>query len=85
MTEQTTTMSYKPSEMSVEQLVQVNQGLGHQIDKLRADRVHIGKLIAQKLKDERIAALKAQIADLEAQVNAEAPGAVIEATAAAVS
>lgn len=84
MTEQNT-VSYKLSEMSVDDLVLVNQGLGHQIDKLRADRVYLGKLIAQKLKDARIAALKAQIADLEAQVNAEAPGAVIEATAATVS
>jgi len=85
MTQQTTTVSYKLSEMTVDQLVQVSQGLGHQIDKLRADRVHLGKLIAQKLRDQRVADLKAQIADLEAQVNAEAPGAVIEATAATVS
>lgn len=42
------TFSAKLSELSVEQLVQLSQMLGRQIDKTRADRMHINALIRAK-------------------------------------
>lgn len=76
-----TTASYKLSEMSVEQLVMVNQGLGNQIDKLRADRLKTSELIAAKLVAERRAGVVAEIERLQKQIDGEAPGAVIDASA----
>lgn len=79
-----TTISLKPSEMTVEELVQVSQGLGHQIEKLRGQRAQLKELIANKLREQRVNDLKAQMAALQDQIDAEAPGAVIEARASAV-
>lgn len=73
------TVSKKLSEMPVEQLVQVSQALGHQIEKLRADRAHIKALIDQKLAEEPVRRLEAELAEMKARVNGVAPGAVIEA------
>lgn len=73
------TVSKKLSEMPVEQLVQVSQALGHQIEKLRADRAHIKALIDQKLAEEPVRRLEAELAGMKARVNGVAPGAVIEA------
>lgn len=73
------TVSKKLSEMTVDELVQVSQGLGHQIEKLRADRAHIKALIDQKLAEEPVRRLEAELAEMKARVNGVAPGAVIEA------
>lgn len=73
------TVSKKLSEMPVEQLVQVSQALGHQIEKLRADRAHIKALIDQKLAEEPVRRLEAELAEMKARANGVAPGAVIEA------
>lgn len=73
------TVSKKLSEMPVEQLVQVSQGLGHQIEKLRADRAHIKGLIDRKLAEEPMRRLEAELAELKARVDGAAPGAVIDA------
>lgn len=76
-----TTTTYKISEMTVEQLEMVSQGLGHQIDKLRQDRAQIAGLIKKKLAEREAEELQAQIDELVARKNAVAPGAVIEAAA----
>lgn len=72
-------VSKKLSEMPVEELVQVSQALGHQIEKLRADRAHVKQLIDQKLAAEPLRRLEAELADMKARVNGAAPGAVIDA------
>lgn len=74
--------SYKLSELSVEQLTQLSQAVGHKIDKLRADRIKLNELAAKKRDEERKAVVKAEIARLQASLDGEAPGAVIEASAA---
>lgn len=76
------TQSYKLSEMSVEQLAMVNQAIGRQIDKLREDRLKINELIKARIAKDRRDVAMAEIARLQAQVDGEAPGAVIEATVA---
>lgn len=88
-----TTLSMKLSEMSLDQLVQVNQALGRRRDKIRDDMLHIRGLIDKKLTTQRADAINAQIARLEAErdgrplpaepgvVHATAPGAVIEVKA----
>lgn len=78
-----TTESYKISEMSLEQLVHVSQGLGRDIDKLREKRMVIRKLIEQKNAEGHNASIDAQIKKLQAQRHGTAPGAVIDATAKA--
>mgnify|MGYP000405576790 FL=1 len=42
------TQSFKISEMSLEQLVQLNQGLGHQIERLREQRVYLKNKIDER-------------------------------------
>jgi hypothetical protein len=69
-----TTMSSPLSDMTLEQLVQVSQGLGHQIEKLREQRAHLKAKIA-----ERLAAGERTSVEL-APGDAAAPGAVIEPT-----
>ena len=76
------TESYKLSEMDVEQLVTLSQGVGRQIDKLRQQRADLKALIDKKLHEQRHASVKAEIARLQAQIDGDAPGAVIEASAA---
>lgn len=73
------TVSKKLSEMTVDELVQVSQALGHQIEKLRADRAHIKALIDQKLAAEPLRRLEAELADMKARIDGAAPGATIEA------
>lgn len=68
-----TTASAKLSELSLEQLVQLSQGLGHQIDKLREQRLHLKVLI-----DKRLAAGESES---KSGADATAPGATIVATA----
>lgn len=83
------TGSFKLSEMSLEQLEQVNQALMHKREELREQQLHIRKLIDARLEEKRVDELNAQISALQAQrdgkaagaVDAVAPGAVIEAKA----
>lgn len=49
MTTEATTVSLKLSEMSLTQLVQVSQGLGHDIERLREQRRHLKALIEARL------------------------------------
>ncbi len=78
MTEQTTTVSIKLSDMTLDELVQVSQGLGHQIEKLREQRRYLNARIAQRLAaGERNG--QAAPAPAEGAGDATAPGAVIEA------
>lgn len=68
-----TTVSIPLGDLTLDQLVQLNQGLGRQIDKLRDQRIHLNKHIAQRLAaGERNAEPGAG--------DAAAPGAVIEAS-----
>lgn len=88
-----TTLSLKLSEMNLDQLVQVNQALGRQRDKIRDDMLHIRGLIDKKLATQRVDAINAQIAHLVAErdgkplpdepgvIHGTAPGAVIEVKA----
>lgn len=78
-----TTVSLKISDMTVEELVQVSQGIGHQIEKLRSDRAYLKRAIDAKLQQQHSDAIKAQVAALQAQLGAVAPGAVIDASSAA--
>lgn len=75
MSEQTTTtVSIKLDDMTLEQLVQVSQGIGHEIEKLRAQRAYLRDKIAA-----RLAAGERTSTD---PGDAEAPGAVIDTTTA---
>lgn len=72
----TETVSVSLSELSLEQLVQVSQGIGHDIERLRAQRAHIRRHI-----DSRLAlGERTSTADESESV---APGAVISASAQA--
>lgn len=65
------TRSIRLDELSLEQLVLLQQGLGAQIDALRKDRAHLAQKIAARLAaGERTSTQGA---------DAQAPGAVIEA------
>ena len=69
------------AELSLEQLVQVSQGLGHQLDKIREQRAYLRAKIAERLaagEREGDAERKAAAA---AGGDATAPGASIEASA----
>lgn len=69
-----TTLSVSLDDMSLDQLVQVQQGLGREIDRLREQRVYLNAKIAQRLAaGERNGAPD--------PVDAVAPGAVIVARA----
>lgn len=72
MSENVTTYSVAVDELSLEQLVQVSQGIGHQIERLREQRLYLRRKI-----DARLAAGERT----STAGDAEAPGAVIEATA----
>jgi hypothetical protein len=74
-----TTFSVNLADMSLEQLVQVSQGLGRQIDKLRERRAYLRAKI-----DARLAAstlVRSPAARSDASGDATAPGAAIEAMA----
>lgn len=72
MSENTTTYSVPIAELSLEQLVQLSQGLGHEIEQRRAQRAYLRRKI-----DERLAAGERT----STQGDAVAPGVVIEASA----
>lgn len=61
-----TTLSMKLSEMSLDQLVQVNQALGRRRDKIRDDMLHIRGLIDAKVKGKLAEDINSQIRKLEA-------------------
>ncbi len=75
MTTESTTISVKLDDLTLDQLVEISQGLGRQVDKLREQRAYLNGKIAQRLAaGERNG--QASTSD------ATAPGAVIEASAA---
>lgn len=77
----TTTVSINLADMSLEQLVQVSQGLGREIDKLREKRAYLKARIEQRLaQGERTSV---ELAPQPAKGDAVAPGAVIEASTSA--
>lgn len=61
--------STKLADMTIDQLVQLSQGYGHEIEKLRDKRRHINSHIFARL----------QKGERNGDGNAAAPGAVIEA------
>lgn len=73
MSEQTITHSIAVADLSLDQLVQLSQGLGREIDKLREQRQYLKAKI-----DERLARGERESA---ADGGAQAPGAFIEASA----
>lgn len=73
MSEQTITHSIAVADLSLDQLVQLSQGLGREIDKLREQRQYLKAKI-----DERLARGEREAA---ADGDAQAPGAFIEASA----
>ncbi|MFN7434122.1 MAG: hypothetical protein ACK5YV_16710 [Betaproteobacteria bacterium] len=74
-----TTFSVNLADMSLEQLVQVSQGLGRQIDKLRERRAYLrAKIDARLAAGERTSV---EAARSDASGDATAPGAAIEAMA----
>ena len=75
MTEKNT-ISVPLGELTLEQLVQVSQGLGREIDKLREQRAYLKAKI-----DARLAAGERTSTELGQAQDATAPGAVIEAKA----
>ncbi|MGV3727724.1 hypothetical protein [Hydrogenophaga sp.] len=82
------THSMKLSEMSLDQLEQVNQSLGRQRDLIREQMLHIRGLIDKKLAAEREVAINAEIQRLQdlrdgKAVDASAPGVVIDASSSA--
>jgi DNA-binding GntR family transcriptional regulator len=80
MSEQNTTVSIALDELTLEQLVQVSQGLGREIERLRAQRAHLkAKIDARLAAGERTSI---ELAPRPADGDAVAPGTVIEASAA---
>lgn len=73
MSDQSVTHSIAVDELSLAQLVQLSQRLGREIDKLREQRQYLKAKI-----DERLARGEREAA---ADGDAQAPGAVIEASA----
>ena len=73
------TESINLADLTLEQLVQLSQGLGHDIEKLRQQRAYLKGKIAERLaKGERTSV---ELAPKKAEGDAEAPGAVIEVKA----
>jgi len=73
----TTKISIPLEDLSLEQLVQISQGLGREIDKLREQRAYLKAKI-----DARLAGGERTSTDPTLAQDATAPGAVIEASAA---
>lgn len=69
-----TTLSMNLDDLTLDQLVQVSQGLGRQADKIREQRAYLNQKIAQRL-------AAGERNGQAAAADAEAPGAVIEASA----
>ena len=76
MTTDKTTISVPLDELTLDQLVQLNQGLGRQVDQLRERRAYLNAKIAQ-----RLAAGERNAPAVAASGDATAEGAVIEAKA----
>lgn len=73
MSENQQTISVAVDDLSLDELVMLNQGFGHDIERLRQKRVYLNAKIAERLaKGERNAALPG---------DATAPGAVIDVKA----
>jgi hypothetical protein len=72
-----TTFSIQLDELTLEQLVQLSQGIGREIDKLREQRAYLKAKI-----DARLAGGERTSTDPTLAQDATAPGAVIEASAA---
>jgi FtsZ-binding cell division protein ZapB len=70
-------------DMTLEQLVQLNQGLGRQEDDIREKRQHVRKKIDALLAAQERAGIQAQIAKLQGQLDATAPGKVLTVAASA--
>jgi hypothetical protein len=78
MSENATTHSVALDDLSLDQLVQISQGFGHQIERLREQRLYLRRKI-----DARLAAGERTNAPVDAAGDATAPGAVIDAAAKA--
>jgi hypothetical protein len=85
----TTTVSINLSELSLEQLVQLSQGLGRKIDALRDQRAYLSIKIAERVaKGERTCTDPAIVGEVETitaadvgVLDASAPGADIDVSA----
>lgn len=66
----TQTMTVDLKDLPVAELVQISQGLGNQIEKLRNDRIYLKKLIDQKLAEEPVRRLEAELAAAKARAEA---------------
>lgn len=75
------TRSYKLSEMTSDQLALLIQAKGRERDKIREDMAKLQALLRERLKKERVAHLQKEVDALQASMDGEAPGAVIEALA----
>lgn len=76
-----TTFSVDLDDLSLEQLVQISQGIGRQIDKLKANRAYLkAKIDARLAAGERTSLELGQTAQGQGE-DATAPGAFIEAKA----
>lgn len=74
MTEEQTTESVKLSDMTLDQLVQLSQGLGRKADEIREQRAYLARKIAERL--------AAGERNGQTSGDATAPGALIEVKAA---
>jgi hypothetical protein len=82
MSENTTVVSLKLSDMSLDELVGLVQGWGREIDKMREWRAHVNKHIAARLAaGERNGVIENKAEAAPQSGDAVAPGAVIEASA----
>jgi hypothetical protein len=73
-------VSLNLADMTLEQLVQLSQGFGQEIERLRMQRQHLNKHIAQRLdRGERTSVELGGSADGARSVDGEARGAVIDA------
>lgn len=78
-----TTVSLKLSDMTLDELVALVQGWGREIDQRREWRAHVNKHIAARLAAGERNAAPAEAAPAAEGGDAQAPGAVIEASAQA--
>jgi hypothetical protein len=75
----TTKASLSLSDMTLEQLVQLSQGFGHEMERLRMQRQHLRKHIDQRLaRGERTSVERGGGTDGAIRVDGNAPGAVID-------
>lgn len=72
----TVTHSINLDDLSLEQLVQLSQGFGHQIEDLRAKRAYLRAKIDQRL--DRGERTSLELAEPVAEGDAAAPGATID-------